>query len=82
MAGQDDIEVWPDNWLPVQAFIWLDTQWNVGYGGPIGLRYEVFPEARRRFAISDEAWPDVADCVQIMENKAIRIMKARAAKER
>lgn len=57
-------------------FQWLGSQWNVGHGGAIGLRYEVFPEARLRFGVAPEAWPDVCDCIQILEDEALRVMRA------
>lgn len=56
-------------------FQWLITQWNVGPGGVVGLRYEVFPEARLRFDVKPEDWPDVCDCLQVMEGAALAEMR-------
>lgn len=71
------VEVWPDNWLAVQVFGWLATQWAVGVNGATGLRYEAFGEARRRFAVDDDAWPDLCDCLQVLEHEALRVMHAK-----
>jgi hypothetical protein len=57
------------------VFRWLGSQWNVGAGGPVGLRYEVFPEARLRFGIKPEDWPDICDGLQVMEDAALAEMR-------
>lgn len=36
-------DVWPEHWLALHIFADLLTQWQVGYAGPVGLRYEVLP---------------------------------------
>jgi hypothetical protein len=32
-------EVWPENWLAVEAFLVVQTQWSVGMGGATGFDY-------------------------------------------
>jgi len=32
-------EVWPENVLPIQIFMRLQTQWRHGFSGPTGLDY-------------------------------------------
>lgn len=68
----DVVEVWPDNWLVCTIFQWMGSQWNVGPGGLVGLRYEVFPEARLRFAIEPGDWPDICDGLQVMEEATLK----------
>jgi hypothetical protein len=67
--------VWPDNWQTCMVFRWLMSQWNYGPGGPVGLRYEVFPEARLRFGIKPEDWPAICDDLQLMEDAALEEMR-------
>ena len=74
------MEVWPDNWQAVAVFEWLGSQWNVGPGGPVGLRYEAFREARMRFRVPAVDWPDLCDAIQIMEAEARRVMLKEAGK--
>lgn len=69
------VEVWPDNWLPWSVFRWLDTQWCIGVNGATGLRYEVFPEARLRFGIAPDKWPDLCDDLQALEAAALEQMR-------
>lgn len=35
----DAVEVWPENWLAIDLFCTLGTQWRVGMSGPTGLDY-------------------------------------------
>lgn len=74
-AADFEADVWPDNMLAAKVFEWLGSQWNVGPGGVVGLRYEAFPEARLRFGIAADAWPDVCDGIQIMESAAREVMR-------
>jgi len=37
---EDVFEVWPENWAALQMFLRLQTQWNVGVNGVIGLNYQ------------------------------------------
>lgn len=69
-------EVWPDNWRVVEVFDFLGTQWNVGPGGPVGLRYESFREARLRFGIPAGEWRELVDDLRVMEDAALEEMHA------
>lgn len=37
----EEFEVWPENWLAVELFTMLETQWYSGFGGVTGLNYLV-----------------------------------------
>lgn len=63
-------------------FSFLATQWSAGMHGPTGLRYETFGEARRRFKVADDDWPDVCDCIQILEDEALRVMRLQAERQK
>ena len=42
-ADEDTVHVWPENWLAVEVFASLLTQWRVGMAGMVGLDYGVLP---------------------------------------
>lgn len=43
VLGEQDVAIWQENAATVEVFSAMLTQWNVGPGGAIGLRYEVLP---------------------------------------
>lgn len=67
--------VWPDNWLSVSVFDAMGTQWNVGPGGPVGLRYEALREVRSHFRVTAARWPAVFDDLRLMEAVALEQMQ-------
>lgn len=76
MAEADPvIGVWPDNWVAVNTFVALSTQWRVGVAGPTGLDYGALPEVMRMTAVPRSDWPDVFECVRIMESAALGKMR-------
>lgn len=71
----DDFEVWPENWPVVQVFRDLWTQWQVGGGGAVGLRYEsLYPLLDRRFPQAVD-WDQAFSDVQAMESAALVAMR-------
>jgi len=69
------VEVWPDNWVAVALFRGMATQWSVGMGGPIGLRYEALRELRLAWRIPAADWPELFDALQVMEGAALAQMR-------
>lgn len=69
----DPWALWPENVAPVAVFGRSITQWNVGPGGAIGLRYEALELPRKAEGVSDADWPEVFSAVQIMEHEALRL---------
>ncbi len=35
------MSVWPCNWPAIELFVAMETQWNTGFSGPLGIKYEV-----------------------------------------
>mgnify|MGYP000868665744 FL=1 len=67
--------MWPENWQALHVFRRMLTQWQVGgMGGYVGLRYEALPVVMRVCDVKRSEWPEVVDCVQIMERKALQLM--------
>ena len=71
------VEVWPDNWASVQVFASLSTQWNVGPGGVVGLRYESMPVVRECFGIGADEWPEVFHNLRVMEAAAVELLRTK-----
>lgn len=51
----------------------MATQWNVGLGGAVGLRYESLPLALRIVGV--EATPELYSGVRLMERVALEVMR-------
>ncbi len=65
-------EVWPENWAVVSVFLELSTQWSVGFGGALGLRYDsaiLYMRARKIRNVSQ-----MLDDLRIMEAEALRTL--------
>ncbi|MFA9950834.1 DUF1799 domain-containing protein [Dentiradicibacter hellwigii] len=41
-----EIELWPENALPMQVFMAMQTQWRIGMGGATGLDYSALRSLR------------------------------------
>lgn len=50
----------------------METQWNVGFGGATGLKYECLPIVMRLLAVPRAQWQDVFASVRIRESVALR----------
>lgn len=73
--GSDEFEIWPDNWLPVEVFISMGTQWRVGAGGATGLDYGVLSDVMRLRGVPDADHAELFDWVRLMEGEALGIMR-------
>jgi hypothetical protein len=67
--------VWPENWLALQVFIRMGTQWNVSMAGPIGLRYEALPLVMRTVCVPQADQADVHEAVMDMEQETLRLAR-------
>lgn len=73
--GSDEFEIWPDNWLPVEVFISMGTQWRTGMGGATGLDYGVLPDVMRLRGVPKADRAEVFDWVRLMEGEALSQMR-------
>jgi hypothetical protein len=69
-----DTECWPDNWLPLQVFKTMDTQWNVGQNAVIGLRYEALPVVMDVMGVKKKARAGMLQSLRIMEQEALQVL--------
>ena len=64
-------EVWPENARAFGLFSQLKTQWNVGFGGYVGLRYEAAYQLLDREADSPQDWRELFDALREIEYGAL-----------
>ena len=80
-AAEKPLEIWPDNWASVSAFVQMASQWRliVGTGSAHwqGLRYEALEAVLRLNCIPDAEWPAVFQGVRVMEAAARDVLNAR-----
>ena len=72
---EDKLELWSDNVAAVEIFGDMLTQWNVGPGGLVGLRYEALPNLPRYARIPDAEKQSLFDDLRVMERAAITEMR-------
>ena len=69
------VNLWPENWPPVELFMQLHTQWRTGPGGAVGLDYGVvFHELDRRDLSRDE-YDELMAAIRIIESTALKAMR-------
>ncbi|WP_201775387.1 DUF1799 domain-containing protein [Chromobacterium subtsugae] len=57
----------------------MQTQWRVGPVGPYGLDYAALPVVERRVGLPAAQRAEVFDCLQDMEQEALRLMAKKGA---
>jgi hypothetical protein len=72
-----DIECWPDNWMPLQVFKAMDTQWNVGPHSVIGLRYEALQIVMDVMGVNKKARAELLQALRIMEQEALQVLNSK-----
>ncbi len=74
-AASAEDAIWPDNWLPVEVFAAMTTQWRHGFNGPTGLDYAALSPVMQfaGVALNDQA--DVFESVRVMELEALERMR-------
>ncbi|MBU0752363.1 MAG: DUF1799 domain-containing protein [Gammaproteobacteria bacterium] len=71
LVGQQDTELWEENVAALGIFADMLTQWNVGPGGVVGLRYEALPLVMDLRGIQPAARADAIAGVRVMERAAL-----------
>ena len=68
-AKSADFEVWEENWDIVEMFLRMQTQWQVGMAGPVGLNYAALEWLCKLYPVKDPAF--LFEGVQLMEVTAL-----------
>lgn len=71
------IDVWPENWVALELFAALQTQWRIGMGGPTGLDYAALPAVMDLQHIAAPERPEVFESLRVMEAEALRVFAER-----
>ena len=64
-----DFELWEENLEIVRMFIRMQTQWNVGFSGPVGLNYPSLEWLCKLYAVGDPV--AIFEGIQVMESAAL-----------
>lgn len=72
--------VWPENWIALDVFIKLGTQWRIGMSGPTGLDYSVIPAVMRLAGVPPAQRNEVFEVVRQMESEALTHFAERTKK--
>ena len=65
------------NWLTVQCWLSLQTQWRVGMAGPTGLAYEAVPVVLELMGVPKRKRPDIFAGLREMEDEALTLWSKR-----
>lgn len=65
------IDVWPENWEPIQLFLRYWTQWRMGFNGPVGLDYGPILHDLDRRNLTAERFDEMMDAIRLIESVAI-----------
>ncbi len=71
VIGEQHTELWQDNVAAIEVFTDMLTQWNVGPGGVVGLRYEALPVIMDLRGIAATERADLMAGVRVMERAAL-----------
>lgn len=65
---------YPDNWLPLEVFRALGTQWHMNEKAVVrGLRYEVIPGVLDMLGVKRKGRADIFWALRVMEAEALTI---------
>lgn len=79
LGQQQDVEVWPDNWQAVQLLNRMSTQWRLGFGGAVGLDYNVLYRMMDRLGLVPEEFDQIEADIQVMEMTVLEIQQESAS---
>jgi hypothetical protein len=66
----NNFEVWEENWEIVEMFMRMQTQWNVGMSGAVGLNYPSLEWLCKLYAVQDPL--KIFEGIRIMEASALK----------
>jgi hypothetical protein len=73
--GDQPVEIWQENVAAVEVFADMLTQWNVGPGGAVGLRYEALPLVLDLRGTPAHERADLVAAVRVMERAALGLWR-------
>jgi hypothetical protein len=73
--GDEEIELWPENIVPVDLFRRMRGSWRVGMNGPYGLDLNVAFALLDLMGVAQGERLEVIDALRVLEQAAIDEMK-------
>jgi hypothetical protein len=73
--ASDDFEVWEENWLVLEMFMRLQTQWRVGMNGITGLDYGAVAWLLKLYEVEDQR--SLLEDLQVMEGAVLAVFAKR-----
>lgn len=73
-------DVWPDNWQAACLFVFMGTQWRVGFSGKTGIDYNVLFHKMDRLGLEPGRYEELEDEVRVMENAVLEKMQQDATR--
>lgn len=71
------VDLWPCHLEPLRLFSRAITQWQTGFAGPVGLRYEALLALFQIERIPRAQWSDLLDDIQVMEREALNVLASK-----
>lgn len=82
-GDQKALDVYPENWQPLEVLLAMRNQWRPGFSGPVGLVYEALPVVCRMLGIPRAQQPEVFRGLQVLESEVLKCWEeAREASRR
>lgn len=73
--GEDQLEVYAENWPALTVFLRLNTQWNIAEGVARGLNYQSVKWVIEMYAPDQSI--EVFEKVRVMEVAALEVMNSK-----
>ena len=71
------VDLWPENDRVLNLFCAVATQWRMGFGGPVGLDYNVVFHLMARMRLADADYDDLFHDLRVAENEALAVITNR-----
>jgi len=68
----EEFQLWAEHQQAFTAFCRLRTQWQVGFNGEVGLRYETLGFVLEMEQVPRADWPLVVNEIQLMEHAMLQ----------
>jgi hypothetical protein len=79
--GPNHFEVWPENWLIVEVFLFMERQWRWTGGMQsyqAGLDFNALPVACEALQVPRKRRAEVMQGIKVMEGAALQVIYAAA----
>lgn len=73
----EEVEIWPENLVSYELFVYIRTQWRGAGMGVIGLDYGPLHHRMDRMGLSQDEYDAIEADIQVMEIEAIATMNDR-----